>query len=106
MGRPRGGQARGPAPAGCTEQGTPPMDDIQRTLRAFLVDELLDPGVSLSADAELAALGVDSFALMEVLLFVERRWGVPVPMDRLTPENTRTVASLAACIAEVVAPAA
>lgn len=72
---------------------------IHADLCRFLIEELLDPSVSFDEQAELAALGVDSFALMEVLLFVERRYQVQVPVDLLTPENTRTALSLSACVA-------
>lgn len=75
---------------------------IHADLCRFLVDELLDPSVRFDDQAELSVLGVDSFALMEVLLFVERQWNVQVPVDRLTPENTRTAAALSACVARVM----
>jgi len=75
---------------------------IHADLCRFLVDELLDPSVAFDDHAELSALGVDSFALMEVLLFVERQWNVQVPVELLTPENTHTAAALSACVAEVM----
>ncbi len=75
---------------------------IHRTLCRFLQDELLEPGAPFDDGAELATLGVDSFALMEVLLFVEREWGTALPMDLLTPDNTRTARTLSRCVAGVV----
>ena len=39
-------------------------------LRSFLQDEVLTSGIQLDDDAVLADVGVDSFALMEILLFV------------------------------------
>lgn len=78
------------------------VSTVRSELVAFLADQILAPDVSCTADAVLADLGVDSFSLMEVVLFVERRWGVALPMERLTPENVHTVDALARCIAEVV----
>lgn len=80
----------------------PDASMIQASLRTFLSEEVLAPGALIDEHADLAELGVDSFALMEVLLHVERAWGVSVPMEHLTPENTRTVSALADCVAGVV----
>lgn len=75
---------------------------IHADLCRFLVEELLDPSVAFDDQADLSALGVDSFALMEVLLFVERQYNVQVPVELLTPDNTRTASSLSACVAGVL----
>lgn len=78
------------------------MDQTQNycsDLTRFLETEILTAGTTLDADSELAAVGVDSFALMEVILFIERQFGIVLPMETLTPEATRTVRGLAHCIA-------
>ncbi|MCB9664798.1 MAG: acyl carrier protein [Alphaproteobacteria bacterium] len=78
------------------------LSSVRAELVTFLAEQVLAPDVPCTYDAVLAELGVDSFSLMEVVLFVERRWGVILPMERLTPENVHTVDALARCIAEVV----
>lgn len=65
----------------------------------FLSTEVLTSGTAVAPEDVLADLGVDSFSLMELVLFVERRFGVVLPMERLTPENTRSVRTLADCVA-------
>lgn len=71
---------------------------IADELCAFLCREVL-PGVGeLAHDAALADVGVDSFALMELVLFVERRFGVVLAMSDLTPDNVRSVRALAATL--------
>jgi acyl carrier protein len=79
------------------------VEVIQHDLRAFLSQEVLGGGVEIGDDAVLSEVGVDSFALMEVVLFVERRFGVVLPVDQLTRENTRSVRALAACLASWMA---
>lgn len=78
-------------------------DEICRELREFLSVEVLGGDTSLQVDTPFADAGVDSFALMEAVLFVERRFGVAVPMEQLTRENVRSVRTLGACVAELSA---
>lgn len=75
--------------------------DVRAALCDFLARSVLSDGVVVTVDAPLADLGVDSFSLMEVLLFVEQRFGVELPMASLTPENTHDVAALTRCVLEV-----
>lgn len=75
--------------------------NVADELCRFLSSEVLQGEASVEVDAELTALGVDSFSLMELVLFVERRFGVVLPMERLTPETTRTVRALSACVVGV-----
>ncbi len=72
---------------------------LETELCQFLSAEVLRTEQSVGPDDTLAELGVDSFSLMELVLFVERRFGVVLPMDRLTPENTRSIRTLSACVA-------
>ena len=47
----------------------------------------------------LAAVGIDSFALVELLLFCERSLGLKLPESLLTQENLASLSSLAHCLA-------
>jgi acyl carrier protein len=58
-------------------------------------------GVDFDENSPLAKAGIDSFALVELLLFCERSFGVSVPDSHLTGKNLASVASLANCIAEL-----
>lgn len=78
---------------------------IADDLTGFLTAELLAPGATVTPESELSELGVDSFALMEIILFVERRYGVVMPMEQLTPDAIRTVGTLSGCLARLVGPA-
>lgn len=78
-------------------------DVVCGELREFLSVQVLGDGGALQTDTPFADAGVDSFALMEAVLFVERRFGVAVPLERLTREHVRSVRTLGACVAELSA---
>lgn len=75
--------------------------DIAATLHAVLVDQVLDPSVSVDHDTPLAPLGVDSMSFVRMLLAVERDHGIAFPDDEMTPENLATVNSLTAALVRV-----
>ncbi len=52
-------------------------------------------------NSPLSQAGIDSFALVELLLFCDRVLGVRVPDSHLTKTNLNSMASLAGCIAEL-----
>jgi acyl carrier protein len=49
----------------------------------------------------LAEVGIDSYSLVELLLFSERTFGVRVPESHLTHENLASLVALARCIARL-----
>ena len=72
--------------------------DVGEALCDFLRTEVLAEGVVFDAATPLSQLGVDSLSIVEVLLFVERRFGVSVPESHLTRANLHSVAALARCV--------
>jgi len=81
----------------------PEIDEIRMGLFGFLRDETLAEGMTFDGATPLASLGVDSMALVQILLFVERRFGVEVPDSELTRANTATLDALALCVERAVA---
>ena len=57
----------------------------------FIKENLVAEGVELDKDSSLTALGLDSFSLIEILLFVERNFNTIVPIEDLNREKTETV---------------
>ncbi len=74
---------------------------IATTLRAVLLDQVLDPSVELTDKTPLAPLGVDSMSYVRLLLAVEREHGIAFPDEEMTPENLATVESLTAALIRV-----
>jgi acyl carrier protein len=74
---------------------------IADKLCEFARANFLADGVEFNEHSPLAAVGIDSFALVELLLCSERTFGVRVPESHLTRNNLVSVATLASCIAEL-----
>lgn len=60
----------------------------------FIKENLIAEGIDLHKDSSLTALGLDSFSLIEILLFVERNFNTIVPIEELNREKTETVAAI------------
>lgn len=72
-------------------------DIIQKILLAYLSERVLAEGVIITPETDLPSLDVDSVTIVELAMHLEERLGIEIPMNRLTPEHTRTVSAIAAC---------
>jgi len=72
--------------------------EITIAITGFIKDNILADGVELANDTLLESLGIDSFSLIEIFLFIERKFGVVLPDSELTAENVKSVASLSAAV--------
>ena len=80
------------------------MEHLQQSLRAFIVDNFLFGQESAHApfadDESLLEAGIiDSTGILELVMFVEQRWGITIADDELTPDNLDSVSQLARFIA-------
>ena len=75
--------------------------DIARQLCQFARTSLLAEGMVFDENTSLAEAGIDSFALVELLLQCERLFGLRVPESHLTRHNLASLSTLARCIAEL-----
>ena len=74
------------------------MDSIKNELCAFIAENILAGDVQVQPDTILADIGVDSFSIIEIILFIERKFGVTIPHESLTPENFVSVNALVECM--------
>ena len=72
---------------------------IAAQLCQFARTNFVAEGTDFDENSPLAQAGIDSFALVELLLFCERVIGVRVPDSHLTGKNLTSMATLAHCIA-------
>ncbi len=73
----------------------PSVEEAAAAVVRFLNTEIMAPAHPIAADDVLADAGVDSMALLKVLVFLERELGVWVPDEDLTDEIVRSARTLA-----------
>ena len=70
------------------------MEQFEQDVRAFITDNFVLVGdtASLRGDASLTHGGiVDSVGIVELIHFVETRFGIEIADDELIPENIDTI---------------
>ncbi len=77
-------------------------EEIAIRLCSYLSENILAQDIDVNKETELSTVGVDSFSLMEMILFVERSFGLVLPAESLTPENIASVGSLSAYCATLL----
>ena len=71
--------------------------ELESELLHFLADQLQRPVTDLKPSDELKRLGLDSFRVIELVLFLERKSGLTFPDHEYTPSNLKSVETLVAC---------
>jgi len=71
------------------------VEEVAGALTAFVNTDIMARGHPIWATDNLEAAGVDSMALLKVLLFVERRFGFWMPDEDLVEDNIGSLQSLA-----------
>jgi acyl carrier protein len=72
-------------------------DSIILEAKKFLSKQLDVKAESIQREAELKSLGLDSFRIIELVLFIERKTGLTFPDHAYTPSNLKSVESIANC---------
>lgn len=74
--------------------------DIETTLERFILDELLSGGrTTLTADESLISTGIlDSLTWLQLVSFIEEKFGVTVGDEDLIPDNFQTINAMTAFI--------
>ena len=73
----------------------PPLDTLEPQLIALLRERLLETPHPFDATTDLYNLGMDSMAIMQLLILIEEEYGVALPECGLTRQNFTTVRQLA-----------
>jgi acyl carrier protein len=73
------------------------MDEniIIADIKKFIETNILAGDIMLEADTILQNIGIDSFSIVEIMLFIQQNYNILIPDDQLVPENFRTLQSLA-----------
>lgn len=75
------------------------MATIQQALVDMMVDQVLEGADGIDAQTDLFEAGLDSMAIMQLLLLIDERFGVTLTSSDLTRANFANIDVLSALIA-------
>ena len=71
-------------------------------IKKYIEKNILSADVKIDAATDLKQAGIDSFSTVEIILFIERQYGVMIPDEKLIPANFKTLQALAATVQELL----
>ncbi|MBB77899.1 MAG: hypothetical protein CL844_02720 [Crocinitomicaceae bacterium] len=77
------------------------MSEITDTLVNFIKSNLLDDEVELEPNSILKEVGLDSFSIVEIVLFIERKYGKLIPDHLMVPDTFISVHSITTVIEKI-----
>ena len=75
---------------------------IVEEIKKYIEKNILAENVQIDAATNLKQAGIDSFSTVEIILFIERKYGVVIPDEKLIPENFATLQALSATVQELM----
>jgi len=79
-------------------QPIPQQESLEQQLVQLVSERLLETPPGFNADSNLYDSGLDSMAIMQLLILVEEEYGVTLPESDLTRQNFSTVRGVAGLI--------
>ena len=71
------------------------VDHIFDEIGKFVETDIFDQSFSFDNSLSFKDLGIDSFAIIQIILFIERKYNVKIETDDLIPKNLESIHSLA-----------
>ena len=69
--------------------------ELETGLTELVTQNLLETGPSFNSDSNLYEAGLDSMAIMQLLLLIEQKFGIMLPESDLSRDNFNDIRSLA-----------
>lgn len=76
--------------------------EIIEEIKTYIQKNILAETVQIDAGSDLKDAGIDSFSTVEIILFIEQKFGIAIPDEKLLPENFKSLQSLASTIKELM----
>lgn len=74
-------------------------EEVQLELLKFIQNNLVDENLELTAETDLQEVaGIDSMAMVEIILFIERKFDVTFSDEELNPQIFQSVDVLAEAV--------
>lgn len=71
-------------------------------IKNYIEKNIMAEAVQIDANSNLKQAGIDSFSTVEIILFIERKFGVAIPDEKLIPDNFKTLEALSATVLELM----
>jgi acyl carrier protein len=84
----------------------PARDTLEQQLIALISERLLETPARFDTESDLYQHGLDSMAIMQLLVLLEDEYGVAIPESALTRKNFASVRQLASLVGDHAAQAA
>lgn len=75
---------------------------IIQEIKKYIETNILAEAIEIEDTTDLKKAGIDSFSIVEIILFIERKFGVSIPDEKLIPDNFKTLQALAATVQELI----
>lgn len=76
----------------------PPPPALEAELVTLISERLLETHPGFGVDSNLYDAGLDSMAIMQLLILIEEEYGVAIPESALTRQNFSTVRQVAGLV--------
>jgi acyl carrier protein len=76
-----------------------PASDDQGAILLDILREVLDPVAGVEIDTDLFESGLDSMAIMQLLIAIETRLGKTIPVREVTRENFKSSRAILSLLA-------
>lgn len=75
-------------------------EKICTELLEFVRSQIVAEGIEVDKLTILNSIGIDSFSLIEIVLFIERQYGIVLTDESLVPENLNSIDTIALTIVQ------
>ncbi|MBP6335254.1 MAG: hypothetical protein KA444_07255 [Bacteroidia bacterium] len=77
--------------------GTIDYEQIKKGMLKYTIEGMNSTKDSFSSSDSLKDAGIDSFKIIELVLFLETKYNLPIPEEAFTAENLKSIDSILNC---------
>jgi acyl carrier protein len=67
-------------------------------IKSFVENSIIGNNVVLKPETNLSETGIDSFSTIEIILFIERQFGLRIPDSELTKDNLSSLKNISTTV--------
>lgn len=78
------------------------VSSIEQEIIAFLKTNIVGADVEILSNTAFSDVGIDSFSIVEIILFIERKYDYLIPDTDMQPEHFKNVQSIANLVGKAI----